>query len=134
MERQRISSGSPFERSGGYSRAVAVDGWVFVSATSGYDYAKMAISDDVIEQTRQTLRNIEVALGQAETSLQDVVRVQVFVADAADWPSISSVFATAFRDIRPALTATVSGMIVPRIKLEIEALARRRDAHSARRA
>jgi enamine deaminase RidA (YjgF/YER057c/UK114 family) len=125
MERQRISSGSPFEHRGGYSRAVAVDGWVFVSATSGYDYANMTISDDVVEQTRQTLRNIETALAQAGASLQDVIRVQVFVADADDWLSISSVFATAFRDIRPALTATVCGMIVPHIKLEIEVLARR---------
>ena len=125
MERQLISSGSPFEHSGGYSRAVAVDKWVFVSATSGYDYASMTISEDVAEQARQTLRNIDGALAQAGTSLRDVVRVQVFVADADDWPHISGVFAEVFREIRPALTATVCGMIVPRIKLEIEALASR---------
>ena len=125
MERQLISSESPFEHRGGYSRAVAVDGWVFVSATSGYDYASMTISDDVVEQTQQTLRNIDAALTQAGASLKDIVRVQVFVADADHWPRISEVFAAAFREIRPALTATVCGMIVPRIKLEIEALARR---------
>ena len=125
MERLIISSGSPFEHRGGYSRAVAVDNWVFVSATSGYDYASMTISDDVVEQTQQILRNIDAALEQAGASLKDVVRVQVFVADADHWPSISAVFAAAFREIRPALTATVCGMIVPRIKLEIEALARR---------
>ena len=125
MERQRISSGSTFEQRGGYSRAVAVDNWVFVSATSGYDYSSMTISDDVVEQTQQTLRNIEGALAQAATSLKDVVRVQVFVADALDWPRISDVFGVTFREIRPALTATVCGMIVPGIKLEIEALARR---------
>ena len=125
MERQLISSGSPFEHSGGYSRAVAVDQWVFVSATSGYDYANMTIDEDVVEQTRQTLRNIEAALKQAGASLPDVVHVRIFVAEADHWPSISAVFAAVFREIRPALTATVGGMIVPRIKLEIEAIARR---------
>jgi hypothetical protein len=62
------------------------------------------------------LRDTDVALSRER------LRVQMFVADADDWPSISSVFATALRDIRPTLTATVSGMIVPRIKLEIGAL------------
>jgi enamine deaminase RidA (YjgF/YER057c/UK114 family) len=123
MERRLISSESPFEHSGGYSRAVAVDQWVFVSATSGYDYASMTISEDVVEQTRRALRNIEAALNQAGTSLKDVVRVQIFAADPDDWPRISGVFAEIFREIRPALTATVCGMIVPRIKLEIEAVA-----------
>ncbi len=123
MDRRLISTGSPFEHSGGYSRAVAVDRWVFVSATSGYDYTTMTVSEDVIEQTRQTLRNITSALEQAGASLKDVVRVQVFVAEADEWPRISGVFAEVFREIRPALTATVCGMIVPRIKLEIEALA-----------
>ncbi len=125
MDRQLITSGSPFESSGGYSRAVAVDRWVFVSATSGYDYTSMTISESVIEQTRQALRNIETALAQAGASLKDVVRVQIFVAEAGDWPGISGVFAGVFQAIRPALTATVCGMIVPRIKLEIEALAMR---------
>jgi len=123
MDRRLISSGSAFEHSGGYSRAVAVDRWVFVSATSGYDYTTMTVPEDVIEQTRQTLRNIASALEQAGASLKDVVRIQAFVADAGDWPRISGVFAEIFQDIRPALTATVCGMIVPRIKLEIEALA-----------
>ena len=56
-------------------------------------------------------------------SLKDVVRVQVFAADTDDWPRISGVFAEIFWEIRPALTATVCGMIVPRIKLEIEVVA-----------
>ena len=130
MELQRISSGSPFEERGGYSRAVAVDNWVFVSGTSGYDYSTMTIADDVIEQTRQTLRNIVAALEPAGASLKDVVRVQIFVADAVHWPSISGVLGETFREIRPALTATVCGMIVPHIKLEIEVLARRPSTHS----
>ncbi len=82
-ERRRISTGSTFEEQAGYARAVVDGEWVFVSGTTGFDYAANTIAEDVTEQTEQTFRNIEWALGQAGTSLADVVRVRVFLADAA---------------------------------------------------
>ena len=124
--RQLISSGSPFEAAGGYSRAVVDGEWVLVAGTTGFDYAAMTIADDPAEQTRQTLRNIEAALAEAGASLADVVRVRYYVPDAADWPRIMPVLGAAFATIRPAATALICGLVDPRMKIEIEVTARRR--------
>ena len=75
MKHQTISSGSRFESEIGYSRAVVAGDWVLVSGTTGFDYATMAISDDVREQAAQCFKNIAAALAQAGASLDDVVRV-----------------------------------------------------------
>jgi len=123
--RQLISSGSPFEAAGGYSRAVVDGEWVLVAGTTGFDYAAMTIADDPAEQTRQTLRNIEAALAEAGASLADVVRVRYYVPDAADWPRIMPVLGEAFEAIRPAATALICGLVDPRMKIEIEVTARR---------
>jgi len=123
--RRLISSGSPFEAAGGYSRAVVDGGFVFVAGTTGFDYAAMTISDDPAEQARQALRNIEAALGEAGASLADVVRVRYYVPDAADWPRIVPVLGEAFGTIRPAATALICGLVDPRMKIEIEVTARR---------
>ena len=80
---QRISSGSPFERDMAYSRALVDGDWIFVSGTTGFDYAAMTISDDVAEQADQCFRNIEAALGQANAALADIVRVHYILPDAA---------------------------------------------------
>jgi enamine deaminase RidA (YjgF/YER057c/UK114 family) len=90
--RRLISSGSPFEAAGGYSRAVVDGEWVFVAGTTGFDYAAMTISDDPAEQTRQALRNIERALAEAGANLADIVRARYYVPDPADWPHIMPVF------------------------------------------
>jgi enamine deaminase RidA (YjgF/YER057c/UK114 family) len=124
--RQLISSGSPFEAAGGYSRAVADGEWVFVAGTTGFDYAAMTIADDPAEQTRQTLRNIEAALAEAGAALGDIVRVRYYVPDAADWPRIVPVLGETFAAIRPAATALICGLVDPRMKIEIEVTARRR--------
>jgi enamine deaminase RidA (YjgF/YER057c/UK114 family) len=84
--RRLISSGSPFEAEAGYSRAVVDGEFVFVAGTTGFDYARMTISDDPAEQARQALRNIEAALTEAGASLADVVRVRYYLPDTADWP------------------------------------------------
>lgn len=76
MSRRLISSGSPFEATMGYSRAVVIDGWVMVSGTTGFNYETMSISDDVAEQAEQAFRNIAKALGEAGAGLADVVRVR----------------------------------------------------------
>jgi enamine deaminase RidA (YjgF/YER057c/UK114 family) len=125
--RRLISSGSPYEAEGGYSRAVVDGEWVFVAGTTGFDYALMTISDDAAEQTRQTLRNITAALAEAGASLADVVRIKYYLPDAADWPRIVPVLGEAFGAIRPAATALICGLIDPRMKIEIEVTARRRE-------
>ncbi len=124
MSRKLISSGSEFERKIGYSRAVVDGEWVFVSGTTGFDYAADSISDDPAEQTRQTLRNIEAALDQAGASMADVVRANYIVPDVADWPAITEVLGATFGNIRPAATAIVAGLVDPRMKIEIEVTAK----------
>jgi len=127
MTRRLISSGSSFEKDFGYSRAVVDGDWVFVSGTTGFDYARMAISDDPVEQTEQCFRNIEAALAEAGAALADVVRVRIFADSIATFDKVSrSVIGRKLRDIRPASTAVTTGFIDPRIKIEIEVTAKRR--------
>jgi len=123
MKRQLISQGSPFEDKIGYSRAVVVGDFVFVAGTTGYDYASMSISEDVAEQTRQCLANIEWALAEAGSSLSDVVRVNYILPNADDWPQCWTTLREAFGDIRPAATMIVAGLSDPPMKIEIEVTA-----------
>ena len=126
MTRRLISSGSPFERTAGYSRAVVDGEWVFVSGTTGFDYAAMSISSELAEQVHQTFRNIAAALKQAGATLSDVVRVHYIVPRAKDWPRIAPLLGQYFGEIRPATTAMVAGLVDSRMRIEIEVTARRR--------
>jgi enamine deaminase RidA (YjgF/YER057c/UK114 family) len=126
--RRLISSGSTFETEAGYSRAVADGEWVFVAGTTGFDYARMTIAEDPADQARQALRNIESALREAGAGLVDVVRVRYYLPDLEDWPKIVPVLGEVFGAIRPAATALVCGLVDPRMKIEIEVTALRRDA------
>ncbi len=126
MARRLISSGSTFEQLAGYSRAVVDGDFVFVSGTTGFDYASMSISPDVAVQTEQTFRNIEAALGQAGAVLADCVRVRIFLTDAADFPTVAPIIGRWFKDIRPANTTLVCQLVDPRMKIEIEVTAKRR--------
>ena len=126
MTRKLISSGSTFEREIGYSRAVAVDDWVFVSGTTGFDYAKMAIREDIVEQCEQCLKNIEAALTQAGATLADVVRVVYVLPDASQFEKCWPVLRKYFGDVRPAAMMISAGLADPRMKIEIEATALRR--------
>ena len=125
MPRKLISSGSRFEAEVGYSRAVVDGDFVFVSGCTGYDYATMTISDDVIAQCEQTFRNIEAALTQANAKLADVVRAQFILPNCADWPPCWPVIRRHFGDVRPASTMIVAGLADERMKIEIEVTARR---------
>ena len=126
MTRQLISSGSAFEKEACYSRAVLDGDFVFVSGTTGFDYATMTISEDPAEQARQTLRNIQAALQKAGSSLDDAVRVTYYMPNAADWPKIYPVFKEFLAESRPASSALICGLIDPRMKIEIEITARKR--------
>lgn len=121
---RHISSGSPFEARIGYSRAVVDGGMVYVSGTTGYDYARMEMPQDVAAQTRNALATIEKALNEAGSSLKDVVRVRYHITDMADYEAIVDVLGEAFADIRPAATMVVCGLTMPEMKVEIEATAR----------
>lgn len=125
MVRRLISSGSPFETGIGYSRAVVDGEWVFVSGTTGFDYDAMTISPDVREQAEQTMRNIGRALAEAGSSFADVVRVRYILPDAADFEPCWPVLRRYFGEVRPAATMIAAGLSDPRMKIEIEATARR---------
>ena len=124
-ERKLISSGSRFEAEIGYSRAVAQGEFVHVAGTTGFDYAAMTISDDVVEQADQCLRNISAALAEAGASLADVVRVRYLLPDPADFEPCWPTFKRWFGDTRPAATMMVVGLSDPRMRIEIEVTAQR---------
>ncbi|HEY1314183.1 MAG TPA: RidA family protein [Steroidobacteraceae bacterium] len=126
MSRQLISSGSQFEQDIGYSRAVVDGKWIFVSGTTGFDYATMKISDKLSDQTEQCLKNIQAALRQAGAELADVVRVTYILPDAARFPECWPILRNYFGTIRPAATMMSAGLSDPRMQIEIEATARRR--------
>ena len=128
MARQLISSGSKFEAEMGYSRAVADGDWIFVSGTTGFDYAAMTISDDVAAQAEQTFKNIGAAMAKAGFSLTDAVRVHYLLPRAEDFPACWPVLRKYFGDIRPAATMFVAALADPRMKIEIEVTGKRRTA------
>lgn len=123
MTRQLISSGSTFEHEIGYSRAVVAGNWVFVSGTTGFDYAAMTIADGLLEQTEQCLKNIEAALRQAGSSLKDVVRVTYVLPDGAAFPECWPVLRRYFGEVRPAAMMISAGLSDPRMRIEIEVTA-----------
>ncbi|MER8114229.1 RidA family protein [Streptomyces sp. NPDC094031] len=124
-ERRAILSGSVFEEQIGYARAVVDGDWVHVSGTTGFDYTAMTISDDVVEQAEQCLRNIGAALAEAGCAFADVVRVRYLLPDRADFEPCWPVLRACFGDIRPAATMMECGLADLRMKIEIEVYARR---------
>ena len=120
MNRRLINSGSTFEAQIGYSRAVVAGNWVFVSGTTGFDYTTMTISDDVVAQAEQCLKNITFALQQAGSSLQDVVRVTYVLPQTADFEPCWPVLRKYFGEVRPAAMMISAGLADPRMKIEIE--------------
>jgi enamine deaminase RidA (YjgF/YER057c/UK114 family) len=125
MARQLISSGSTFEQEIGYSRAVVEGEWIFVSGTTGFDYSRMTISDDLLEQAEQCFKNIEVALNEAGASLHDVVRVTYVLPVAADFPKCWPVLRKYLGETRPAAMMISAGLSDPRMRIEIQVTAHR---------
>ena len=120
MERRLISTGSPFEKTAGYSRAVVQGGFVFVAGTTGYDYATMTLPATVEEQTRNCFRTIAATLKEAGTSMANVVRATYYITDAGDADKVFPIFGEVFGDIRPASTLlVVAGLYKPEMKVEI---------------
>ncbi|MDO5968659.1 RidA family protein [Flavivirga aquimarina] len=125
MKRKLISSGSTFEEKIGYSRAVVQGNWIFVSGTTGYDYETMTISDDIVEQTEQCLKNIKKTLEEADASLSDVVRVTYILPDAKKFEQCWPVLKKYFGKIKPAATMFSGGLADENMKIEIQVTALR---------
>jgi enamine deaminase RidA (YjgF/YER057c/UK114 family) len=124
MTRRLISSGSALEAKVGYSRAVVDGDLVFVSGRTGLDYSHDTLAEGAADQTRQTFVNIQWSLEQAGCSLKDIVRSTLMVTDRADIPEIMDVVGEHLRDIRPASTLLICGLVRPEMKIEIEVTAR----------
>jgi len=127
MNKTFISSGSDFENKIGYSRAVVVGQIIFVSGTTGYDYESMTISDDIVQQTEQALKNIESALVKANSSLKDIVRVNYILPNAAEFELCWPILRKYLGESKPAATMICAKLLNERMKIEIEVTAIKSD-------
>ncbi len=121
--RRLISTGSPFEAEMGYSRAVVQGDWCFVAGVTGYDYATMTLAEGPAAQAAQCLATVAGVLAEAGFAMEDVVRVQYTITDAAILPAIAPVLGAVFGTIRPAATMVVAGLIRPELLVEVEVTA-----------
>lgn len=119
----RIATDPPFEAALGYSRAVVKGPWCFVSGTTGYDYAAMAMPDSAADQAQNAFATIFATLAQAGFAAADIVRVQYTITDPAFLDQIAPVLRDAMKDALPAATMVVAGLIRPEMKVEIEVTA-----------
>jgi enamine deaminase RidA (YjgF/YER057c/UK114 family) len=126
-DRRLISTGSPFEKSYGYSRAVIDRDFAFVAGTTGYDYATMTMPDDVAEQARNCWRTIGKALADGGFAIADIVRVTTFVTQFDYQTPTLEVQGEILSEVRPAATiVVVAGLARTEMKVEIEVTARQR--------
>ena len=127
MARRLLSTGSPFEHQGGYSRAVVDGDFCFVAGTTGYDYATMEMPIGVADQARNAFLTVIDVLGEAGFALADIVRATYYIVDRSDADAVLTVCGEFLRDIRPAATILiVAGLLRPEMKVEIEVTAKRR--------
>ncbi|WP_347311741.1 RidA family protein [Defluviimonas sp. SAOS-178_SWC] len=120
---KRISTGSPFEATMGYSRAIVKGDWCFVSGVTGYDYKTMVIPDGIADQARNCFDTIRSVLTEAGFQMEDIVRVQYTVTDPALVDELVPALGEAFAEIRPAATMVIAGLIRPEMNVEIEVTA-----------
>ncbi len=124
MARKLISTGSPFEEKAAYSRAVVDGGFVFVSGTTGYDYATMTMPEDPGAQAENIFDTIETVLAEAGATLNDVVKATYILTDAAYADAVFEVTGRRLKHIRPTNTTFVAGLLRPEMKVEIEVIAK----------
>lgn len=121
--RRLISTGSPFEKTMGYSRAVVQGDWCFMAGVTGYDYAAMAMPEGAAEQAENCFATIDSVLQEAGFSMSDIVRVQYTVTDRAHVEAITPVLGAQLGEIRPAATMVIAGLIAQEMLVEIEVTA-----------
>lgn len=122
---QKLATGSPFEETYAYSRAVVSGEWCFVAGTTGYDYERMTMPEAAVDQARAALATIRRTLGEAGFALSDIVRVRYIITDAALRHEVAPALREALSEVRPAATMIVAGLNEPEMKIEIEVTARR---------
>jgi enamine deaminase RidA (YjgF/YER057c/UK114 family) len=114
MNRRNVSSGSAYEATVAYSRAVRTGPYVVVAGTTG-------AGDNITAQARDALRRIVIALQDTGASLADVVRTRMYVTDISQWREVGAVHAEVFGDVMPVATMVeVSALIAPEHLVEIE--------------
>ena len=129
MTRRLMSTGSPFEKTAGYSRAVVDGDFAFVAGTTGYDYSTMTMPTDVMSQSRNCFKTIEAALKEAGFAMADIVRATYYITDVKDADAHLSVCGEILGEIRPAATIlVVTRLLKPEMKVEVEVTAKRRSA------
>jgi enamine deaminase RidA (YjgF/YER057c/UK114 family) len=121
---ERIFSGSPYEERAGYARAAVIDGWAFVSGTTGFDPETGQYPEDVEAQCENCFRNIAGALAKAGASLDDLVRVLIFVTSGEEFERIMPIIRKHCYAARPANTTVFARLVAPHMRVEIEATAR----------
>lgn len=121
--RRLISTGSPFEKTMGYSRAVVQGDWCFVSGVTGYDYASMLLPEDVTTQARNCFETISKVLDEAGFGMADIVRVQYTVTDRAFVAELQPILEHYLGEMRPAATMVIAELIEPEMLIEIEVTA-----------
>lgn len=120
---KHISTGSPFEETIGYSRAVVKAGWCFVSGVTGYDYKTMQMPESVASQADNCFKTIESVLLQAGFELCDIVRIQYTLSDRSLLDDVTPVLGEWMGTIRPAATMIIAGLIRSEMLVEIEVTA-----------
>ncbi|MDJ0921308.1 MAG: RidA family protein [Henriciella sp.] len=121
--RRLISTGSPFEKTMGYSRAVVQGDWCFVSGVTGYDYASMTLPAEVDAQAENCFQTIRNVLSEAGFAMTDIARVQYTVTDRALVEALRPVLERHLGEIRPAATMVIANLIEPEMLVEIEVTA-----------
>ena len=125
MTRRLISTGSPFEKAAGFSRAVIEGDFAFVAGTTGYDYATMTMPADITSQARNCFGTIEAALAEGGFAMTDIVRATYYITNPADADALFAVCGETLGTIRPAATLlVVAGLYKPEMKVEIEVTAK----------
>lgn len=122
-EIRRISTGSPFEKEVGYSRAIVKGGWCFVSGVTGYDYTTMEMPEGIANQATNCFSTINDVLLEAGFEMDDIVRVQYTIVNSDLIDDVVPTLGKAMGEIRPASTMVVAGLMKPEMLIEIEVTA-----------